>query len=141
MRKRRKKMDLSSKTKPTHCFWDVLVFGPIRKNVVKLFVDNPSHGLPYSVLWGTYELQKKMDLSSKTSSIHYFWASSTSFVSRFHSEWFHEKKSSSWKSEWVHYARDTRFESRNLNWLFIPFFVFGLWSLLATKLRKYENIL
>ena len=24
--------------------------------------------------------------------------------------------------------------------LFIPFFVFGFWSLLATKLRKYENI-
>ena len=23
---------------------------------------------------------------------------------------------------------------------FIPFFVFGFWSLLATKLRKYENI-
>ena len=27
-----------------------------------------------------------------------------------------KKKSSSWKSEWVHYARDSRFESRNLNW-------------------------
>ena len=23
---------------------------------------------------------------------------------------------------------------------FIPFFVFGFWSLLATKLQKYENI-
>ena len=24
---------------------------------------------------------------------------------------------------------------------FIPFFVFGFWSLLATKLRKYKNIM
>ena len=27
-----------------------IIFGPIRKNIVKLFVDNPSHELPYSVL-------------------------------------------------------------------------------------------
>ena len=27
-----------------------------------------------------------------------------------------------------------------INVSFIPFFVFGFWSLLATKLRKYENI-
>ena len=52
---------------------------------------------------------KKMDLSSKTSSIHYFWASSTSFVSRFHSEWFYDEKKPLFLKARVHYVRDTRF--------------------------------
>ena len=55
---------------------------------------------------------KKMDLSSKTSSIHYFWASSTSFVSRFHSEWFYDEKKPLFLKARVHYVRDTRFVSR-----------------------------
>ena len=97
---------------PRVVIWYVLIFWNLNKSEKLSEIKPP---LVVSAFLHV-RAQKKMDLSSKTSSIHYFWASSTSFVSRFHSEWFHEKKSSSWKSEWVHYARDSRFESRNLNW-------------------------
>ena len=54
-----------------------------------------------------------MDLLSKTSSIHYFWASSTSFMSRFHSEWFLEKN--------AFYHQGPRYEFENMDAL-IHFF-------------------
>ena len=53
LRKNRKRWICLVKVNPP------IIFGPIRKNIVKLFVDNPSHELPYSVLWGTYERRKR----------------------------------------------------------------------------------